>query len=207
MTTAAPARTIRAPRQYDSPLRRRQAAETRERIVTGGCDLLRQSSIRDWRALTIRGVARQAGVNERTVYRYFTNERGLRDAVMARHEQQAGIDLAGMRLQDIADVARRILTHVSSYPRETKPPLDPTLTQAAVRQRAALHDALEEWTGGWSDAEQAAVAAMFDVLWSVATYERLSVDWELDERHAIDVVTWVMRLIEEAMRAGRAPGR
>ena len=67
-------------------------------------------------ALTIRGVAEQAGVNERTVYRYFGNERGLRDAVMHRLEQEAGIDLEGMRLEDIADIAARIFAHVSSLP-------------------------------------------------------------------------------------------
>ncbi|HEY6471863.1 MAG TPA: helix-turn-helix domain-containing protein, partial [Acidimicrobiales bacterium] len=81
------------PRRYDSPVRRQQALETRERIVEAGCKILRKSSIRDWHALTIRGVAEVAGVNERTVYRYFGNERGLRGAVMHRLEQTAGIDL------------------------------------------------------------------------------------------------------------------
>jgi len=37
--------------------------------------MLQRSSIRDWRAITVRGVAEQAGVNERTVYRYFGDER------------------------------------------------------------------------------------------------------------------------------------
>src|SRR5271169_6883550 len=105
-----------SPRHYNSPVRRRRALETRERIVAAGSLLLQDSSIRDWRALTMRGVAEQAGVNERTVYRYFGNERGLRDAVMNRLEQMAGIDLEGMRLDDIADIAGRIFAHVSSYP-------------------------------------------------------------------------------------------
>ncbi len=85
-------------RHYDTSLRQKRAAETRERIVTAGVELLHGSSIRDWRPLTIRGVAERAGVNERTVYRYFGNERGLRDAVMQRLEEEAGIDLAGMRV-------------------------------------------------------------------------------------------------------------
>ena len=72
----------RASRKYDSTLRRQRAAETRERIVAAGCDLLQGSSIRDWRGVTVRAVADRAGVNERTVYRHFANERGLRDEVM-----------------------------------------------------------------------------------------------------------------------------
>ncbi len=97
----------------------RSAAETRSRIVEAGCELLRASSVRDWHALTIRAVAERAGVNERTVYRHFTNERGVRDAVMARLEEQAGIDLAGFTLDDVVDVTERIFDSVSSHPIES----------------------------------------------------------------------------------------
>jgi len=83
--TGTPARGPAA-RKYDSPVRRQRADDTRARIIDAGCRVLQHSSIRDWRALTVRGVADQAGVNERTVYRYFGNERGLRDAVMHRLE-------------------------------------------------------------------------------------------------------------------------
>ena len=64
-------------------------------------------------------------MNERTVYRHFANERALRDAVMHRLEEEAGIDLTGLRLEDVADVAARIFEHVSAYPRKARPPLDP----------------------------------------------------------------------------------
>lgn len=197
--------TVRQPRQYESPLRRQKAAETRERIIAAGCELLHRSSIRDWRALTIREVARQAGVNERTVYRYFTNERGLRDAVMNRLERNAGVDLASMRLEDISDVTTRILAHISSYPREAKRPLDPTLTEANRRQREALFNALGTWTTTWSASQIQAVAAIFDMLWSVACYERLVVDWQIESDDAIGTVAWVVRLLEEAVRQGRRP--
>ena len=202
---AAVTAPLRATRPYDSPLRRRQAAETRERIVAAGCELLRASSIRDWGALTVRGVAQQAGVNERTVYRYFTNERGLRDAVMHRLEEEADIDLAGMRLEDVADVAARIFTHVSAYPLDPKPPLDPTLSEAGVRQRTALHDALAEWTATWSARDRAAAAAIFDVLWSVGAYERLVADWQMDREQAVRALTWAIGLVADAVRSGRRP--
>ena len=196
---------VPTPRQYDSPLRRQRAVETRERIVAAGCRLLHHSSIRDWRALTIRGVAAQAGVNERTVYRYFGNERGLRDAVMHRLEQEAGIDLEGVRLEDVADIARRIFAHVSSYPLRSKPPLDPTLTDANLRQRNALFGALDDWTAEWTESDRNCAAALLDVLWSVATYERLVSDWEMDRTQAIRAVTWAIGLVEEAVRNGRRP--
>ena len=92
-------------RSYDRTLRREQAAETRERILASGSELLHGASVRNFKRLTVRAVAERAGVNERTVYRHFGNERGLHDAVMHRLEEEAGIDLEGMQLGDIAKVA------------------------------------------------------------------------------------------------------
>lgn len=200
----APA-TRSAPRKYDSPVRRQRAGETRERIVDAGCRVLEQSSIRDWRALTVRGVAEQAGVNERTVYRYFGNERGLRDAVMHRLEQQSGIELDHMRLEDVADIAARIFGHVASYPLRPKPALDPTLADANLRQRRALLGALDEASPEWPEADRRAVAALLDVLWSVATYERLAADWEMECSEATRTATWAIELISEAVHQGRGP--
>src|SRR5215831_19168827 len=182
---------VRPRRRYDGTLRRQQAAETCDRIVAAGSDLLRGSPIRDWRALTIRAVAERAGVNERTVYRHFVNERVLRDAVMRRLEEEAGIDLAELRLEDIATVMARIFEHVSSYPLEPRAPLDATLTEAGQRQRKALLRAVGSRARRWTDADRVVAAAMFDVLWSVASYERLIVDWHFDRKQAIRGITWV----------------
>ena len=153
----------------------------------------------------MRAVAERAGVNERTVYRHLGNERGLRDAVMRRMEQQAGIDLDELQLDDVADVARRIVTAVASHPLERHAPLDPTLTATARRQRAALLRALGPVTDGWSERDRAVAAGMLDALWGVAVYERLAVDWELDRDEAIAGISWAIGLIEEAIRSGRRP--
>ena len=202
---------MRAPRtsttrRYESPVRRQQALETRQRIIEAGCKVLRRSGIRDWRGLTIRGVAEQAGVNERTVYRYFGNERGLRDAVMSRLEEKAGIELEGMHLGDVAGFAARIFAHVSAYPGRPKPSLDPTLSDASVRQKRALTAAVAERTSGWTDAERTSAAALLDVFWNVATYERLVTEWGMDRDQAIETVSWAIGLVEDAIAKGRRPG-
>ena len=74
-------------------LRRAQMAETRERILAAGSALVHEFKSWDWRPLTFRAVAERAGVGERTVYRHFATERELRDAVMTRCEQEAGVEL------------------------------------------------------------------------------------------------------------------
>ena len=58
---------VRSRRKYDSPLRRQRAAETRERIIAAGVELLHGFPVWNWSALTVRGVARKAEVAERTV--------------------------------------------------------------------------------------------------------------------------------------------
>jgi AcrR family transcriptional regulator len=197
--------TVRARRRYDNTLRRERAGQTRERIVAAGAALLRASSIRDWNALTIRAVAERAGVHERTVYRHFANERALRDAVMQRLEQDAGVDLAHMRLEDVAGVTARTLEYVSAYRMQPRPPLDPTLDEAKHRQHGALVAAVADHTEQWPAGDRRIAAAMLDVLWAVGSYERLLVDWELEHDEAIRGITWVIGLVEETIRENRPP--
>ena len=192
-------------RRYDNTLRRERAAQTRERIVAAGAELVHEASIRDWRGVTIRAVAERAGVNERTVYRHFANERALRDAVMHRTEQEAGVDLTDLQLGDVADAAARIFEYVSSYPLEARPPLDPTLVDANRRQHDALLAAVKEHASRWPSDDRTIAAAVLDVLWAIGSYERLVTDWQLDRAEATREITWAIGLVEQAVREGRRP--
>jgi AcrR family transcriptional regulator len=203
VTTAGPI----PKRRYDNRLRRERANETRARIAAAGAELVRRSSVRDWRGVTIRAVAERAGVNERTVYRHFANERALRDAVMQRLEEEVGIDLARLRLDDVGEAAARIVRHVATYPSTGRPPLDPTLAEANRRQHEALLAAVAEHAPGWTPADRTAAAAVLDVLWGVPSYERLVRDWGLDPEEAIRAVTWVIGLVRAAILRGDRPGQ
>jgi AcrR family transcriptional regulator len=201
-----PTAAARSSRPYDTSLRREQAAATRERIVTAGSELLHAGSVRDWKRLTVRAVALRAGVSERTVYRHFGNERGLTDAVMHRLEMDAGIDLEGMGLDDIATVATRILDHVASYPMEPRPSLDATLVDANRRQKDALLNAVSAAADSWPEDRRVLSAALFDVLWSVEAFERLVGDWRINPGDAIHGLSWVIGLLDQAVRNGEGPG-
>jgi len=192
-------------RRYDSPVRRQRAAETRERILTAGAELLHGFPIWNWSALTVRAVGERAGVTERTVYRYFATERELRDAVLARLDDESGVDVAGLALDDVAAVTARMLEYVSSFPVAPRAPRDDTVAAANARQRAALLAALEPRTPEWPPADRMVAAATLDVLWSVVSYERMVVDWELEPEDAIRGLTWTIRLVDAAVRAGDAP--
>ena len=143
-------------------------------------------------------------MNERTVYRYFASERELRDAVhRAPQETDADVVLEGLALEDIQDHTARILEYVSSFPLQSRTPDDPTLVAAHRRQRAALVAAVvRAGPTTWPDGDRAIAAAMLDVLWSVASYERLVVDWDLDPKDAI-----TGRDLGHRSRRGRHPRR
>lgn len=193
-------------RRYESPLRRQRAAQTRERIVSAGAELLHGVPLWNWRALTIPRVAERAKVTERTVYRYFPSESDLRDAVLARLIQEAGVDLDGLRLEGLRDFTARVFEYVSSFPLERRTLRDSALDAAHARQRQALLAAVAPFARQWPKADRVIAAAMLDVLWSLASYERLAADWKLDPEEAIRGVTWVMALVEDAIRRGRRPG-
>ncbi|HVC69283.1 MAG TPA: helix-turn-helix domain-containing protein [Acidimicrobiales bacterium] len=192
-------------RAYNSTHRQEMADATKQRIVMAGSELLHGSHVRDWEALTIRAVAERAAVNERTVYRHFGNERTLRDAVMQQLEAESGIELEGMQLGDVAGLAAQIFRHVSSFRLAPGLALDATLSQTRQRVHGALLEAVAGEAEGWSEQNRTMAGAMLDLLWSVGAYERLVRDWGLGSDQAIRAITWVITMVEDAVRAGRAP--
>jgi AcrR family transcriptional regulator len=200
----APGRRRR--RRYDSPLRRQRSAETRERIITAGAEILHAFPVWNWRGLTVRRVADRAGVTARTVYRHFETERELRRAVMDRLEREAGVELDNLRLEGVQKFAARILEYVSSFPFEPRTTLrDATLSNASARQHKALLAAVKSSTEGWPETDRTIAAGMLDVIWNVMSYERLVADWGLRPEEATRGVTWVIGLVEEAIRRDRRP--
>ena len=194
-------------RRYDSPLRRQRAAETRQSIIDAGVELIHELPIWNWRELTIREAAKRAGVHERTVYRYFPSERELRDAVLARLREEAGIDLAGLRLEGIAETTRRIFEYTSTFPLAPRMQREPSIAAENRRQREALMAAVAPHTKRWSPTDRAKAAAVFDVLWNVVSYERMVDDWELAPADAISAIIWVVHMVEDAVRENRRPTR
>jgi AcrR family transcriptional regulator len=196
-------------RRYDSPARRQQAAETRERIIAAGAELVRGFSTWKWDELTFRVVAERAGVSERTVYRNFPSERQLHDAVMARLEDEAGVSYDGMSLDGIAEVATRVFAALHRFAIEDHGPAvdDPTFVGADERRREALMQAVSEQAPHWDVAQRRAVAGLIDVLWGIDTYERLVGTWKLDEAEASGAIAWLIGKVVEGVGGNDPPGR
>src|SRR4029453_11333803 len=139
-------------RKYDSPVRRQQAAETRERILAAGSELVHGFPRWDWRELTVRAVAQRAGVNERTVYRHFSSERELHEAVIRRLQEEVGNPLDGLTLDGFGDVVAQLFDYLASFAASPRQTTDPTFVAVDERRRQALVAAVEPSTAGWAGA-------------------------------------------------------
>jgi AcrR family transcriptional regulator len=192
-------------RPYDSPVRRQQVADTRERILAAGSDLVHGFERWDWRELTVRAVAKRAGVSERTVYRHFSHERELHQAVMRRLQEEAGDPLDGLTLDRLPAVVADLFSYLSSFAITSRTTSDPTFAAVDENRRRALVAAVEPSTAEWSETEREMAAALLDALWSVDAYQRLVTVWGLDTGEATRAMSGLTGLLVDAIRAGRRP--
>lgn len=193
-------------RSYDSPVRRQRAAETRDRIVAAGVDIVKALAEWDWSGLTFRAVASAAGVSESTVYRHFGNERELHGAVMERLHRLAGVDYATVTLDTVGAVAAKVFESMSTFAAAS--PFvavdDPTILGIDAVRRDGLSAAVRAEAGTLPASRRDAVAGVLDMLWSPATYERLAVQWGVAPYEATETIQWAIDLVVAGIRAGRA---
>jgi AcrR family transcriptional regulator len=192
-------------RRYDNRGRQEKAAQTRERIVTAGSDLVHGFDSWNWRDLTFKAVAERAGVGERTVYRHFPTERHLHDAVMQRLEAEAGVSYEDVNLVNLAETTARVFASLQRFSvRESVPtPHDDAFVSSDQRRRDALLRAVSG--AGCVQPRQRMIAGLLDVLWSPASYERLVGLWGLDGTAATAAIEWLMAKVTAAIDAEDAP--
>lgn len=84
------------------------AQETREKILTAAIFLMKEKG---YKGMTTRAVAKEADVNESTIFRHFVNKQGILDALVDRYSYVPGIhqvfdSLTGELPSDLIHVAR-----------------------------------------------------------------------------------------------------
>jgi AcrR family transcriptional regulator len=195
-------------RRYDNKLRQAQSDETRARILAAGSQLAHRAKGWDWKELTVRAIAEQAGVSDRTVYRHFATERQLHEALGRHLEAEAGVYYEGAQLNELGAITERVFTSLPSY---AASPIfsirEASFGSGDERRRAALLQAVEKFTSSWAEQERRMAAAMLDVLWSPTSYERLVTRWGFDTATATRAVTQTIDVLTQAVRSGKRPWR
>ena len=193
-------------RRYNSPTRREQSANTRQAIIAAGAKLVHElPTWDDMQSLTFRAISKEAGVSERTVYRYFSTEKQLKDAIVQHLVEASGVDLSNIKLDNFAELTRHIFKELSSYSAASKSEIDPAFATLDTQRREALLNAVITATPNWNQNDQRMTAAMLDMLWDIPPYQRLLSVWGLESDSASQAVTWMIGLIESAIENGQKP--
>ena len=106
--------TAKRTRTYDSPRRREQARETRERIAAAARELFLENG---WAATRMRDVAERAGVAEPTVYASYGSKAGLALALVDSMDMSADVQQAAAELKNAEGDASAQLTALVSFDR------------------------------------------------------------------------------------------
>ncbi len=199
---------INSRRRYDSPVRRQQSADTRQRIISVGAELVHElPSWDDMQGLTFRAVSARAGVSERTVYRYFATERQLKDAIVEHLVIASGVNLDTIKISHFAEVTAHIFKELTAYSASNHKSIDPTFATLDEQRRRALLNAVIEAAPNWSAKDQLMTAAMLDMLWDIPPYQRLMSVWGFDNDTATHSVTWLIGLVQQAIASNNKPSR
>jgi AcrR family transcriptional regulator len=186
---------------YHSPLRKSQAAATRERIVEASVALMQRGD-----ELTYAAVAATAGVQERTVYRHFPRKEDLGAALWdwivahlthadfaARDEGQL---VAAMRESFAGFDADAPLIRAMLHSPQG---LDVRRRQQPMR-RAMFESCVDSAAPGTPPQVRERAAAALQVLYSAASWDLLRSFWDMDATEAADVIELGIRSLLTGLR-------
>ncbi|AWK88501.1 TetR/AcrR family transcriptional regulator [Azospirillum thermophilum] len=118
-------------------LTERHTDATQRLILSSAMDLLEHSGVPD---LTVRAVAKQAGMSERTVFRYYASRDAFLDAVAAEVVRHIGTPPAPARIGDLPGYVRPLYTRF-----EEKSALVQSALHTELLRRVRESVAVDRW--------------------------------------------------------------
>jgi AcrR family transcriptional regulator len=192
-------------------LREQHAELTRELILRALAELLQDGRAGE---LSVRDVARQAGVSLRTVYRHFPTREELFGAAADWIDWRIFGDVRlDETVEDLPKLFRHACDRWDEHPRLAQAM---ALSQAGrsdpshwrLQRLAAIRRALTEVTGDLPEEEKRKAVAVLDYLENVLAWVTMRAVTGLDGRRVGEAVEWAMEtLIEDLRRRNAAAGR
>ena len=194
-------------RLYSSPLRERQSATTRARIITAAVALLAEHPSDE---LSHENVSREAGIAVRTAYRHFPKRADLLDAVWEHIDDRLGLsELAANnsaelialvpdlfhRFDNNAEVVAALITSNTGHELSRR---------TGERRLQSIERALEQETGSLPRIERDRLNGLVRVLTSPLTWHVLRQKTRVTGAEPARAVTWALETLIETAKRGSA---
>lgn len=183
-------------------MRAEHAAHTRQRLLQAAIDVIVDGGADE---LSLREVARAAGVSAPTAYRHFATKEALLDATIAFIDQRMRIPTEIHTIEDFAAALPAIHQSFADNQRFMRAYVR---AQAASDLRLAGRKNRAQRVGGavrrslpkLSEADQRALAPVLQVFSSSAVWELWSELWGLEGERAGRVAAWAVHALHDELR-------
>jgi len=182
------------PRRRAKPLRVEQGKEVRERLLQSAVALIERGV-----EPTMRAVAAEAGVAERTIYRYFENREALESAVKQRLRGRGGVPLCATAAE-LEGYARSLFETFEANRNFIVAMLTaswaaPSLRGSRRENLSAMRDLLDAAYPAAPEDERAAATSSLRALLSGAGWNYLRGGCGLDNESVIAHAQWAVRAV------------
>ena len=197
-------------RTYQSPLRERQALQTRDEILDALTELLAHQRADE---VNTKDLARAAGVSERTVYRHFADRLALVEGLTDRLAAFTGGSPSAQRLEDIKPIVIKLMQQLEAHYVEARAEAllnaDPRRYTETTRDHTReFREAVAVTLPELNDDQLQAVAALVRVLVSAQTWLRMREEFNIAGDTAGPIVAWAIdALMREVQRGNPPPSR
>lgn len=196
-------------RTYASPLRERQARQTRDQILDALTELSRERRADE---VTTKDLASLAGVSERTIYRHFPDRAALVEGLTARLGELPGQgQLELHRLEDLHPLAVELMAGLETRHVEARAEAvfnaDPRgYSEATRRHTLQFAEAVGTGLPGITEEQHRSVAALLRTLLSSQAWLRMREEFGITGDRSGPIIGWAIdALIHEVQRGNPPP--
>ena len=188
--------------KYESPLREEQKAETRRRILAAAERLMQDAELGE---ITFGAVAREAGVQERTVYRHFATKGELLDALWDALDPRIGTASFPQSEADLVAAPRRVFPAFDDNENLmrafwTTPQGREFRLRVNDKRKVAIRKAVGDAVKDLPANEARWVTAAAQLLYSGAAWQTMKDYWGFSGEEAGKASSFVLQLMFDAAR-------
>jgi AcrR family transcriptional regulator len=192
---------------YESPLRTEQKEATRQRILDAAGRLLEDRGLEEF---SFAGIAKQARVQERTVYRHFPTKNALIESLCDWFQKRVHYEAFARTEADLLAKPQQIFPGFEENERLARAlwssPQGRAFRMSNVEERkAGIRAAIAGAVQGLPPRQAKWIAAAIHALLSSATWQSMKDYWGLSGEEAGKASSMAMELLLNAVRANLPP--